>query len=156
MMRMPDGGMIRPVGAEASCELLVVACCLLLGQHNAADCDGSCYCGAGQRAEHGVAHDVGVRQTAGDTAYKGLCKVDESLCDTAGVHQNAGEDEERNGQQREAVDAGNHLLARNEGGQVNRQSCGNSYQRGNDQADRNRDAQCEHQEKAGQQEQADL
>ena len=99
---------------------------------NAADCDGSCYCGAGQRAEHGVAHDVGVRQTAGDTAYKGLCKVDEPLCDTAGVHQNAGEDEERNGQQREAVNAGNHLLARNEGGQVKRQSRGNRYQRGND------------------------
>ena len=141
---------------RGSGELLVIAGSLLLGEHDAADGDGRGDRRTGQRAEHGVADNVGVGQTARDAADEGLCEVNEFLRDAAGVHQNAGQDEEGNGEQREAVNAGNHLLAGNEGGKVDRQGSRDRNEGRNDQGHGDRDAQREHQEEAGQQQQTDL
>lgn len=90
---------------DGSGKLFIVAFLLLHGDQNAADGNGSCNGGTGQRAEQRVAQNIGVRQTTGDAADQNFCEIDQFLCNAAGVHQNTAEDVERDSQQREAVNA---------------------------------------------------
>lgn len=99
---------------DGSSKLFIVAFLLLHGDQNAADSNGSCNGGTGQRAEQRVAQNVGVCQTTGDAADQNFCEIDQLLCNAAGVHQNTAEDVERDSQQREAVNAAHHALAGNE------------------------------------------
>lgn len=141
---------------DGSGKLFIVAFLLLHGDQNAADGNGSCNGGTGQRAEQRVAQNVGVRQTTGDAADQNFCEIDQFLCNAAGVHQNTAEDVERDSQQREAVNTAHHALAGNEGAQIQRQGGGHGHDRRNDDTDRDRDAQRQQQRKRADQEQTDL
>ena len=87
-----------------------VAVFLLHGSEDAAHCDSRGNAGAGHCAEEHVSDDVGLSQCAGQTVRNELCAADETAGDTAGVHDVAGEHEEGYCQQREGVDALEHLL----------------------------------------------
>ena len=91
--------------------LVGVALFLLEGSENAAHGDGRGNAGAGHGAEEHVRDDVGLGQGARQTMCHQLGAADKPSGDAAGVHQVTGEDKERNCQQREGVDALEHLLS---------------------------------------------
>src|SRR5690606_36464061 len=66
--------------------------------------------GAGHGAEEAVGDHVGGGQGGRQPPGHHLGGVDEPGGDATGVHQRPGEDEEGDGQQREAVGAGEHAL----------------------------------------------
>ncbi len=67
-------------------------------------------CGAAHAGHQDGGADGDEAEPAADVADPGLRHLDDAPADAAGVHQLAGEDEERDGQQREAVDAGDEVL----------------------------------------------
>ena len=61
-------------------------------------------------------------QTAGNPAHQLLGKAEDFVRDLACVHQVAGQDEQRNGDQKIGVDAGDHFLADDHHGVVQNQA----------------------------------
>ena len=76
-----------------------------LRDHHRADRGGVGDRRAGDAAEHGRGQDVDQRQPAADEADEHLGQVDDALGHAAFGHDGAGENEERDGQQREVVHA---------------------------------------------------
>jgi|GEM_PF-4556589 len=60
--------------------------------------------------------NVDVAKPAAQPSYGCDCEVENAICDAGRVHQIAGEDEERDSQQREAVDATRHPMQHHEVG----------------------------------------
>lgn len=136
---------------DRGAESRVVAGLLLPLVQRAADRRGRRHGRTGQRAEQHVGQHVGVRQRAGDPAHRHQGEVDEPARDAAGVHEVAREDEQRHGQQREALDADVHLLPDDVGGVVPRQERQRGGERGDPERHRDRHArEQQHEERAEQ------
>ena len=97
--------------------------------------------GAGHAGEDHAAHDVDVPEPALQPADQREREVVDAVGDPGGVHQVAGEDEERHREQREAVDAADHAVDHGERG--NRPRDPDVQQRG--ERHRHRDRQAGHQ-----------
>ena len=66
---------------------------------------------AGHARENDAGHDVGVSQTSGNPAHQLLGEAEDFVRDLACVHQVAGQDEQRDGDEQIGIDAGDHFLA---------------------------------------------
>ena len=66
----------------------------------------------GDRAEEHAGEDVDEGQPASEAAHQDVGEIDQPAGDPAVAHEQSGEDEERNRQQREAVDAGGDVVRR--------------------------------------------
>jgi hypothetical protein len=80
-----------------------------LRDHDAANRGGIGYRGARDAAEHRRSDDVDQRHTAANRADEYLGEIDQAFGHSADRHDGAGEDEERNRQQREPAHAAGDL-----------------------------------------------
>ena len=66
---------------------------------------------AGHAGENHRCNNIGMAQTAGDPAHQFAGRVEDFLCDAAGVHEVAGKNKQRYRDQKEGVDSADHLLS---------------------------------------------
>ena len=97
-------------------ELAVIAFALHHRGHRAADRGGRGDGRAGDGAEEHAPENIHVGESAGQPADDDFCEVDQAPGDAAAVHELTREDEKRNREQREAVEAGGHALRDHGGG----------------------------------------
>ena len=102
----------RGAGGEADREALVVAALDHRRVEDAAERRGVGRAAAGDARQEHADDDVHMREPAAQVADHRHGELDEPLGDAADRHHAAGEEEERQRQQREAVDAVEHLLHR--------------------------------------------
>ena len=114
------------IDSGGKCRIIAL---VLLDRVNAAAHSGSCgNRGTGQSAEKHVSHNIGLSQGAGDPANEKLCKVYKASGDTAVIHNVAGQNKQRNGQQGKAFHTAVHFLHGNKGDLIPGQGrdCGNN------------------------------
>lgn len=128
---------------------LVVALLLHLGDHEGADGGHGGGAGAGDGGiEHGGKGGDGA-QTAGEEADDVISQIQQALGDTAVAHEVAGQHEEGDGHQGEAVDAGEGVLRHHNGvdigGKHQTQHGGKAHGDADGKADRSEDDQADDQ-----------
>ena len=150
--RDPDGGAVdhhqdrgrdhdshgRRAGGEAHREALVITALHHRGMEYRAERGGVRRARARHARQQHADDDVDVRQSPAQVADHRHRERDQPFRYAADVHHAAGEEEERQREQREAVDAVEHLLHRHRQRQV---GMPDDKQRGEDQRERDRDAE---------------
>ena len=121
---------------EGSGLINMIATLLELRDEGRTDCSGGCGTGSGNRREEHAGEDGNDGETATDPAEEGLCELDEHLGHGTLRHEVTGQDEERNGDQREAVLRGEDTLHHHEGRYVTGDE-GDEGGDGDGEADRN-------------------
>ena len=81
--------------------------------HDDADGGHGCIGGTGDGSEEHAGQNRHAAQTAGDIADQRVGNVDQPLRESAGIHQTAADDKERQREQREGIYAGIHVLGEN-------------------------------------------
>ena len=140
--RRDHGAHGRGAGGEAHRELLVVAALLHRRAEDRADGGGVGGARAGDAGQEHAHDHVHVGQPAAQVPDHRHRELHQALRDAAVGHDVAGEEEERQREQREGVDAGEHLLDRDHERQVRHPD---DEQRAQDEGERDRHAQDEEQ-----------
>ena len=113
MMKEIDGGMMGAMMPPAAIRPEAGRRRSLFAQHGdqqRAERGGVGHRRAGQRRQQHAGEDGHIAQATLDVADEHAGRVDDAARDAAGIHQLAGQHEQRHGHQREAVGAGQHVL----------------------------------------------
>ena len=119
-----------------------------LGNHDCTDGCYRCRCGTGDRAEEHAGDDRNDAETASDISDQAVRYSYDTLRDTAGIHDAAGQHEERQGQHGERSDAGIHGLC-DKGCRCNRiyqKQCEHGQRQADTDGNTDRQADCHHKE----------
>ena len=137
-------------------EVGVVAFLCLQGAQDGAHGRGGGHRRAGDRAEEHIGQHVGGGQVAGDLAHQQAGQTDQAAGNAALIHDVAAQGEERQGQQREGVQAREAALGRDQGKDVGGHAEQGGDHRGDADAGRNGDARQQQDEEGAEKAQGSL
>ena len=142
-------------GREGGREVAVIALRDHFRHHEAADTGDGRARRPGDRAEEHAGDGVRVRQAAGEMSDQRRGEVDQTARHAAAAHQDAGEHEERDGEQRERIDAEHHAFGHDDLGAERAARDGHAEHGGGADGDRDRDVQEQQREEDQREDKAD-